>query len=94
MTPAPSAEDLRRELVRFARFLQQPAGQVLRALICESEHDPTVARKLRTSLIELRRQLDRMSLERGIARGDSRRAWHADDALDALDGAGRSTALS
>ncbi len=80
------AEDLRRELVRFAGFLEQPAGQVLRALIGEAQHDPTVARELRTRYLEPRRELDRVSLQRGIARGELPADLDADDALDALYG--------
>jgi AcrR family transcriptional regulator len=81
-----SAEDLRQELLRFARFLEQPAGQVLRALIGEAQHDPTVARQLRTRYLEPRRELDRVILQRGIARGELAADLDADDALDALYG--------
>jgi AcrR family transcriptional regulator len=82
-----SAEDLRRELLRFAGFLEQPAGEVLRALIGEAQHDLAVARKLRTRYLEPRRQLERVMLQRGIARGDLAADLDADDALDALYGA-------
>lgn len=81
-----SAEDLRRELLRFAGFLEQPAGQVLRALIGEAQHDPTVARQLRAQYLEPRRELDRVILQRGVARGELAADLDADDALDALYG--------
>jgi len=81
-----SAEDLRRELLRFAAFLEQPAGRVLRALIGEAQHDPTIAQQLRTRYLEPRRQLDRVILQRGIARGELATDLDADDALDALYG--------
>jgi AcrR family transcriptional regulator len=81
-----SAEDLRRELLRFAGFLEEPAGQVLRALIGEAQHDPTVARQLRTRYLDPRRELDRLILQRGVARGELTADLNADDALDALYG--------
>ncbi len=81
-----SAEDLRRELLRFAGFLEQPAGQVLRALIGEAQHDPTVALRLRARYLEPRRELDRVIVQRGIARGELTADLDADDALDALYG--------
>jgi AcrR family transcriptional regulator len=81
-----SAEDLRRELLRFAGFLEQPPGQVLRALIGEAQHDPTVALQLRTRYLEPRRELDRVILQRGIERGELAADLDADDALDALYG--------
>jgi Tetracyclin repressor-like, C-terminal domain len=81
-----AAEDLRRELLRFAEFLEQPAGQVLRALIGEAQHDPTIAQQLRTRYLEPRRELDRVILQRGIARGELTADLDADDALDALYG--------
>jgi len=81
-----SAEDLRRELLRFARFLEQPPGQVLRALLGEAQHDPTVALQLRTRYLEPRRELDRVILQRGIDRGELAANLDADDALDALYG--------
>jgi AcrR family transcriptional regulator len=81
-----SAEDLRRELLRFAEFLEQPAGRVLRALIGEAQHDPGVALQLRTRYLAPRRELDRVTLQRGIARGELAADLNADDALDALYG--------
>jgi AcrR family transcriptional regulator len=81
-----SAEDLRRELLCFAGFLDQPAGQVLRALIGEAQHDPAVAQQLRTRYLKPRRELDRVILQRGIARGELDAVLDADDALDALYG--------
>jgi AcrR family transcriptional regulator len=81
-----SVEDLRRELLRFAEFLEQPAGRVLRALIGEAQHDPTVALQLRTRYLEPRRELDRVILQRGIARGELDSDLDADDALDAVYG--------
>jgi AcrR family transcriptional regulator len=81
-----SAEDLRRQLLRFAAFLEQPAGRVLRALIGEAQHDPTVAQQLRTRYLEPRRGPDRVILQRGIARGELVADLDADDALDALYG--------
>jgi AcrR family transcriptional regulator len=79
-------EDLHRELLRFAAFLEQPAGRVLRALIGEAQHDPTVALQLRARYLEPRRALDRVILQRGIARGEIAGDLDADDALDALYG--------
>jgi AcrR family transcriptional regulator len=81
-----SAEDLRRQLLRFARFLEQPPGQVLRALIGEAQHDPTVALQLRTRYLEPRREVDCLILQRGIARGELAADLDVDDALDALYG--------
>jgi AcrR family transcriptional regulator len=81
-----SAEDLRRELLRFAAFLEQPAGRVLRALIAEAQHDAAVALALRARYLEPRRELDRVILQRGIARGELAADLNADDALDALYG--------
>ena len=81
-----STEDLSRELLRFAEFLEQPAGRVLRALIGEAQHDPTIAQQLRTRYLEPRRELDREILQHGIARGELATDLNADDALDALYG--------
>jgi len=81
-----SVEDLRLELMRFAGFLSQPSGQVLRALIGEAQHDPAVARQLRTRYLEPRRELDGVILQRGIARGEFTADLDPDVALDALYG--------
>jgi AcrR family transcriptional regulator len=81
-----SVEDLGQGLLRFAGFLEQPAGRVLRALIGEAQHDPTVALRLRTRYLEPRRELDRLILQRGIARGELAADLDADAALDALYG--------
>jgi AcrR family transcriptional regulator len=81
-----AAEDLGRELLRFAGFLEQPAGRVLRALIGEAQHDRKVALQLRTRYLEPRRKLHRVILQRGIARGELTADLDVDDALDALYG--------
>src|ERR1700733_12946691 len=59
---------------------------VLRALIGEAQHDPTVPLRLRTRYLEPRRELDRLILQRGIARGELAADLDADAALDALYG--------
>jgi len=63
--------DLRRHLRQLAGFLTtEPAGQVMRALIGQAQHDADVARTFQQRFLDERRALDRTILERGVARGE------------------------
>jgi len=63
--------DLRQHLRQLAGFLTtEPAGQVMRALIGQAQHDADVARTFQRRFLDERRALDRTILERGVARGD------------------------
>ena len=65
--------DLREHLRRLADFLSaEPAGRVMLALIGQAQHDADVARTFRQRFSSERRALDRVILERGVARGDLR----------------------
>jgi AcrR family transcriptional regulator len=82
-----TAEDLRDHLRRLASFLtDQPAGQVMRALIGQAQHDREVAVVFQRRYLDERRALDRTILERGVARGDVRDDVDLDLLLDVIYG--------
>jgi AcrR family transcriptional regulator len=63
--------DLRQHLRQLARFVaEDPAGRVMLALIGQAQHDAETARNFQQRFLDERRALDRVILERGIARGD------------------------
>jgi AcrR family transcriptional regulator len=75
------ATDLTAHLTALATFLtMSDAGAVFRALTAESLHDPGLAARLREEHLSAQRALDRLPLERAVARGE----LPADADLDAL----------
>jgi AcrR family transcriptional regulator len=64
------AEDLRGHLGALAEFLtRSDAGAVFRALTGQAQHDPGLAVRLRTELLNQQRARDRLPLERAVGRG-------------------------
>jgi AcrR family transcriptional regulator len=75
--------DLRQHLRQLAGFLSaDPAGRVMLALIGQAQHDADVARAFQRRFLDERRALDRIILERGVARGDLRGDVDLDLVLD------------
>ena len=65
--------DLRHLLTRlFAIYAQTPARTLLAGLVAEAQSEPAVARALQSELVERRRELVRLPLQRGIERGELR----------------------
>jgi AcrR family transcriptional regulator len=82
----PAVEGTRRYLTALARFLAEPAGKVLLALIGEAQHDQEMARTFHERYLDPRRAAEREMLSRGIASGELRAGLDLDAALDALCG--------
>jgi AcrR family transcriptional regulator len=79
--------DLREHLRRLARFLaENPAGRVMLALIGQAQHDADVARAFRDRFSGERRALDRVILERGVARGELGEETDLDLVIDMIYG--------
>src|SRR4051795_774096 len=74
LTPPDHGEldrDLRTHLGRLAGFLTRTdPGAVFRALAGLAQHDPEVAARFRADCLSRQRTLDRLPLERAIARGE------------------------
>jgi AcrR family transcriptional regulator len=80
-------EDARRYLRALARFLtQDPAGQVLLALIGEAQHDAAMARVFHHRYLDPQRRAERAMLARGVASGELAAGLDVDRALDSLSG--------
>jgi AcrR family transcriptional regulator len=82
----PAVESTRRYLTALARFLDEPAGKVLLALIGEAQHDQEMARTFHERYLDPRRAAEREMLSRGIASGELPAGLDLDAALDALCG--------
>lgn len=85
---APAAEELARQLRRIDDFLQEPAGQVLRALLGHAQTNPATAQALREGFLREQRERDRAGLRAVIERHTGRPMddQHADLLLDLLIG--------
>jgi AcrR family transcriptional regulator len=81
-----AVEDTRRYLRALARFIAQPAGQVLLALIGEAQHDADMARVFRERYLDPQREAERVMLARGVASGELPAGLDVDQALDMLRG--------
>jgi AcrR family transcriptional regulator len=80
-------EDARRYLRRLAAFItDDPAGQVLLALIGEAQHDREMASAFHARYLDPRRDEERAMLARGVASGELPPDLDGDRALDALLG--------
>jgi AcrR family transcriptional regulator len=79
-------EDLRLQMQRLAEVLAGPGGQVIAALIAESQSDPVVAEAFLTRWVLVRRRETRAVIEQGIANGELRSDVDPDVVMDALYG--------
>jgi AcrR family transcriptional regulator len=81
-------EDVRRQLASVIEFYTATkTGHGIRALIAESQHDPSLAGSLRDRFIASRRTEAARVFERGIERGELRADLDVGVAIDALYGA-------
>jgi AcrR family transcriptional regulator len=81
-------EDLRRQIASVIElYTRTKTGRGIRALIAESQHDPSVAESLRDRFIASRRAEAATVFERGIERGELRPDLDVGVAIDALYGA-------
>ncbi|HEX4250690.1 MAG TPA: TetR/AcrR family transcriptional regulator [Pseudonocardia sp.] len=79
--------DLRSYLRRLTRFLvESDPGEVFRALIGQSLHDPEVATVFRGRCVDEQRDRDRLLVERAIERGDLPADLDVNTAVDQLVG--------
>jgi AcrR family transcriptional regulator len=79
--------DLRQWLKQVARFLtRSDAGQVLRALVGEAQHDDDIAGAFRSRFLTTSRERDRSLLERAVSRGELPADMDLDASLDQLLG--------
>jgi len=80
-------KDLRLLLRQVSKFLtRSDAGQVLRALLGEVQHDKTIASAFRTRYVRVSRDRDRSILQRAVERGELPESLDLDAALDQLLG--------
>jgi AcrR family transcriptional regulator len=79
-------EDLRQHLRQVAAFVAEPAGRVMVALIGQALHDAEVARAFQERFAGERRALDRIIVERGVARGEVRSDADLDLVVDMIYG--------
>jgi AcrR family transcriptional regulator len=90
LTPADHGDlgtDLREHLAALAEFLTDtPPGAVFRALIGQAQHDPELAKRLRTDYLTAQHARDRLPFERAQARGEIT-GIDVDQAVEALVGA-------
>ena len=82
----PVVEAARRYLRSLARFLKDPPGKVLLALIGEAQHDPQMAHLFHARYLDPRRARERAMLMRGVESGELRSEIDVDAVLDALCG--------
>jgi AcrR family transcriptional regulator/predicted enzyme related to lactoylglutathione lyase len=81
-------EDLRRQIASVIElYTRTKTGRGIRALIAESQHDPSLAESLRDRFIASRRAEAATVFERGIERGELRPDLDVGVAIDALYGA-------
>jgi Tetracyclin repressor-like, C-terminal domain len=81
-------EDVRRQIASVIELYTRTAtGRGIRALIAESQHDPSLAESLRDRFIASRRADAVTVFERGIERGELRPDLDIGVAIDALYGA-------
>jgi len=79
--------DLRGYLHQLTRFLvETDPGEVFRALIGQSLHDPDVATVFRGRCVDAQRDRDRLLIERAIERGDLSADLDVNTAVDQLVG--------
>jgi AcrR family transcriptional regulator len=79
--------DLPRYLLRLTEFLvATDSGEVFRALIGQSLHDPDVATVFRDRCVDAQRDRDRLLIERAIQRGDLPADLDVNIAVDQLVG--------
>ncbi|MDN3359138.1 TetR/AcrR family transcriptional regulator [Actinomadura sp. DC4] len=79
--------ELRTHLSRLARFLTgSDPGAVFRALAGLAQHDPEMAARFRTECLVHQRALDRLPIERAIARGELPPDTDVELAVDRLVG--------
>jgi len=79
--------DLRSYLLRLTEFLvATDPGEVFRALIGQSLHDPDVAAVFRDRCVDAQRDRDRLLIERAIQRGDLPADLDVNTAVDQLVG--------
>lgn len=79
--------DLRSYLLRLTEFLvATDPGEVFRALIGQSLHDPDVATVFRDRCVDAQRDRDRLLIERAIQRGDLPTDLDVNTAVDQLVG--------
>jgi AcrR family transcriptional regulator len=82
-----ATEDARQYLRRLAAFItDDPAGQVLLALIGEAQHDREMADVFHARYLDPRRRQEQAMLARGVASGELPPDLDIDRALDALAG--------
>jgi AcrR family transcriptional regulator len=81
-----AAESSRRYLRSLARFLKDPAGKVLLALIGEAQHDREMAGVFAQRYLGPQRDRERGMLQRGVSSGELPAGFDIDAALDALCG--------
>jgi AcrR family transcriptional regulator len=80
--------DVRRQIASVIElYTHTKTGRGIRALIAESQHDPSLAESLRERFIASRRAEAGAVLERGIERGELRADLDVGVAIDALYGA-------
>jgi AcrR family transcriptional regulator len=80
-------KDLRLRLRQISMFLtRSDAGQVLRALVGEAQHDEAMASAFRTRYLRVSRDRDRSILERGVERGELPAGLDLNAVLDQLVG--------
>jgi AcrR family transcriptional regulator len=81
-------EDVRRQIASVIElYTRTKTGRGIRALIAESQHDPSLAESLRNRFIASRRAEATTVFERGIERGELRPDLNVGVAIDALYGA-------
>jgi AcrR family transcriptional regulator len=81
-------EDLRRQIASVIElYTRTKTGRGIRAMIAESQHDPSLAESLRDRFIASRRAEAAAVFERGIERGELRPDLDVGVAIDALYGA-------
>jgi AcrR family transcriptional regulator len=81
-------EDLRRQIASVIKlYTRTRTGRGLRALLAESQHDPSLAESLRDRFIASRRAEAATVFERAVERGELRPDLDVGVAIDALYGA-------
>jgi AcrR family transcriptional regulator len=82
----PVVETVRRYLRSLVRFLRDPAGKVLLALIGEAQHDPQMAHLFHARYLEPQRRRERAMLMGGVSSGELAPELDVDATLDTLCG--------
>jgi AcrR family transcriptional regulator len=79
-------EDLRQQMRRLTQLLASSGGQVIAALMAESQTDATVAEAFLSGWVMVRRRETRAVIERGMASGELRADLDVEVVMDALYG--------